>query len=444
MRVAIYTAIYGKYDPLRTHPKIPGIDFHCFTDDPSLLSRRDWIVHLEPSDLPPRLAAKQPKVLGPQSAPLDTYGVTLWVDANCDFISTSFVDEALSDLGADGFALYRNPDLDCIYAQAISCMRGLPPDAAPVLLRQVARYYAEGHPENWGLWACSTMARRRSPKLDAAMCEWWNAIVSWPLHGKPWPFALPRDQIDLPPIIRKHGIQPHEWPHNQSESPWWRRRPHGMHLGNHLDLRREIEEAAPEGGDWCSPDKAIQLASLVIALRPQIVVELGVWMGGSAIPIAIALRHLGVGQLVAIDAWSTEASVAGQEGVNAAWWQSVGDKGHKRARKTFMARLEKHRIMPERCAVVHRWSDEAAVPRAIDILHHDANHGPQVVADIERWAPAVRVGGLLILNDLGWPGGHVRRARDHAIALGFVEQYPLGAGIVMQRCRNDRGGQPIA
>ena len=432
MRIAVYTAIYGRYDMLRLHPAVPGVDFHCFTDDPGLLSRQDWLVHLLPSSLPPRLAAKWPKVLGPQNPPLDAYDVTLWVDANCDFISSRF-EEAIADLGPDGFALYRNPDLDCIYAQVVTCMRGLPLEAAHVLLRQAARYYAEGHPEGWGYWACATMARRRSAKLDAAMRAWWDALVSWPLQGRSLPFGLPRDQIDLSPVLRKHGIQPLAWPHDQGKSPWWRRRPHGMHLSSHPELRREIEEAAPEGGGWCSPDKAVQLAALVLELRPKLIVELGVWMGGSAIPVGIALRHLGVGQLLAVDAWSTDASVAGQDGDNEAWWRSVGPDGHEAARKTFMARLQKHRIAAEHCTVQHQTSDQATVPSRIDILHHDGNHGPQVVADIERWASAVRAGGILILNDLDWAGGHVRRARDRALELGFVEQYPMGTGVVMRR-----------
>ncbi len=434
MRVAVYTAIYGKYDALRSHPEISGVDFHCFTDDPTLTTRRDWIVHVEPSDLPPRIAAKRPKVLGPQTLPLRAYDTTLWIDANCDFLSVTFV-EALQDLGPDGFALYRNPELDCIYAQLVASIRNLPPEAAPVLLRHAARYYAEGHPEHWGMWACGMMACRRSEKLDAAMRDWWTAISSWPLDGKPLPFALPRDQVDLPPVLRKHGIRPREWPHDQRQSPWWRPRPHGMYLSAHPVLRREIEDAAPEGGDWCGADKAVQLAALVVELRPQIVVELGVWSGGTAVPIAIALHHLGAGQLIAVDAWSTEASVDGQEGVNATWWRSVGAEGHERARLTFMARLKKHGITAKTCVVLHRRTDKAAVPPVIDVLHHDANHGPQVIADIERWAPAVRVDGLLILNDLGWPGGHVRRARDRAIELGFVEQYPLGAGCVLRRVR---------
>lgn len=435
MRAAVYTAIYGKYDPLRVHPEVPGVDFHCFTDDPALLSREDWLVHLAPSELPPRLAGKRPKVLGPQTAPLDSYERTLWVDANCDFTSATFVEEAFADLGPDGFALYRNPDFDCIYELAVTYMRGLSLGAAPALLRQAARYYAEGHPEHWGLWACGMMARRRGDELDAAMRAWWSAITSWQIRGEALPFGLPRDQIDLPPVLRKYKIAPRAWPHAQDESPWWRRRPHGMYLSALPDIRREIEDAASEGGGWCSPDKAIQIAALVIEHRPSVVVELGVWTGGSAIPIAIALRHLGVGQLRAIDAWSTQASVAGQEEANATWWRSVGDEGHERALQTFLTRLKKHRVDPQRCKVLRQRTDDALVPPVIDILHHDANHGPQVVADIERWAPAVRIGGLLILNDLGWPGEHVRRARDRAIEMGFVEQYPLGTGCVMQRDR---------
>jgi hypothetical protein len=433
--VAVYTAIYGKYDPLRAHPHVAGVDFHCFTDDAALLTRDDWIVHLVPSDLPPRLAGKKPKLLGPQLAPLDAYDVTLGVDANCEFTSERFVDEALADLGQDGLALYRNPDHDCIYAQTIAFIRSLPLEAAPVLLRQAARYYAQGHPENWGQWACTVMARRRSPKLDRAMGDWWAAICSWSSDGKALPFGLPRDQIDLPPVLRKHAIKPREWSHDQLQSPWWQRRSHGMYLSNYLELRREIEDAAPEGGDWCSPDKAVQFASLVLEHRPQVVVELGVWRGGSAIPMAIALRHLGVGQLLAVDSWFVEASVAGQDGANATWWRSVGTKGHEGARQTFLRRLKKHAIDAQHCKVVHQRSDAADVPPVIDILHHDANHGPQVVADVERWAPAVRVDGLLILNDLGWTDGYVRRAHARALELGFVDQYPLGTGCVMRRAQ---------
>lgn len=159
-------------------------------------------------------------------------------------------------------------------------------------------------------------------------------------------------------------------------------------------------------------------------------------MGGSAIPLAIALRTLGAGQLVAIDAWSVDASVAGQDDpAHLAWWTTEGESGHQRAFEMFLGRLRAHGIPSERCLVRRQRTDEVTVPPSIDVLHHDANHGPQVVADIESWAPSVRVGGLLIIDDLDWAGGHVVRARDRALELGFVELYPLGTGCVMQRVR---------
>jgi predicted O-methyltransferase YrrM len=201
------------------------------------------------------------------------------------------------------------------------------------------------------------------------------------------------------------------------------------------DLMDEIETVTPEGGTWCSVDKSTTLAALVLAIRPTVVVELGVWMGGSAIPMALALRHLRHGQLIAIDSWSTDASIAGQNETHAKWWgETQGDDGHQRALDTFMDRLQKHDIGSASCWVVRQRTDEAVVPAQIDLLHHDANHGPQAIRDIQRWAPAVRTGGFLVIDDLHWPGGHVVRARDLAVeSFGFVELYKIGTGCVLQR-----------
>ena len=205
---------------------------------------------------------------------------------------------------------------------------------------------------------------------------------------------------------------------------------------NLLNFVTEIEAAMrADGVGWCSLEKATTLAAIVLALRPKVVVELGVWMGGSAIPMAIALRQLGAGQLVAIDAWSADASVSGQEEpAHRTWWgETMGERGHTLAFQMFLSRLKNHHISAERCLVRRQRTDEAAVPASIDILHHDANHGPQIVTDIERWTPSIRVGGLLVIDDLDWAGGHVARARDRALELGFAELYPLGTGCVMQR-----------
>ena len=53
--------------------------------------------------------------------------------------------------------------------------------------------------------------------------------------------------------------------------------------------------------------------------------------------------------------------------------------------------------------------------------------------DVVRFGKKVVPGGILVLDDLDWAGGHVQAARDVAVHLGFRSLYPLGTGIVMQR-----------
>ena len=144
---------------------------------------------------------------------------------------------------------------------------------------------------------------------------------------------------------------------------------------------------------------------------------------------------------------SQELRLVGRDFPDGTWALNAGDEtlahlrlGHEDGAldvtcKEDQWRLVKHKIMADRCAVVAARTCDAVVPAVIDMLHLDANHGPQAVEDVKRWAPSIREGGLLIINDLGWAGGHVQRARDVAIELGFVEQYPLGTGCVMQRVK---------
>ena len=194
------------------------------------------------------------------------------------------------------------------------------------------------------------------------------------------------------------------------------------------ELLAEIERVLPDGGAWCKPDKAHTLASIIVGLRPQLVVEIGVWMGGSLIPMLLALGHVRQGRAIAIDPWAKGASVVGQDGENAQWWGAVD---HEAAYRKFLARLELHELTS--LCTVRRVPADQCEPDECQLLHIDGNHGPQAVRDVERFAPHVTPGGILVLDDLDWAGGHVSQARTRAGELGFIELYPLGTGIVMQR-----------
>lgn len=195
-----------------------------------------------------------------------------------------------------------------------------------------------------------------------------------------------------------------------------------------------IERVTPEGGEWCSVEKADQLAALVLALRPRIIIELGVFAGGSLIPLAMAQQHYarpGQEETWAIDAWSAEASIAGQAGANHAWWANVN---HNAVHNKFMRRVEQHGL-DQLVRVFRAKSDDVLPPERCDFLHVDANHGEQATRDVERFAPCIPTGGILVLDDLEWDGGGVRRGYDLAISMGFLELYPLGTGAVLQRVR---------
>jgi len=201
------------------------------------------------------------------------------------------------------------------------------------------------------------------------------------------------------------------------------------------ELFAEIESVLPEGGDWCDLQKAQTLAALVVGLRPRVMVEVGVFLGGSLIPMLLAMKHVKVGRAIAIDPWARDASVIDQDEVNAAWWKTID---HDDVYRRFLSRLEKHGCM-DICTVVRRRSDLCDPPEGeCQLVHLDGNHGPQAIRDVERFAPNVTVGGFLILDDLHWAGGHVSAARELAVSMGFVELYEIGTGCVMQRRERTR------
>lgn len=194
-------------------------------------------------------------------------------------------------------------------------------------------------------------------------------------------------------------------------------------------LMDKIALVTHEGGEWCSVEKAHRLATMIAALRPSVIVEIGVWMGGSLVPMALACKHVGHGRIIAIDPWSKSASVAGMDATNAHWW---GQINHDQAYRHFLSRLDKHEL-GDIVKIIRSPSDDVVPPSSIDLLHVDGNHSDQAIRDVERFSPNVRSGGLVVMDDVGWIGGNVSRACQILLDTGFVKLYDLGTGSVFQR-----------
>lgn len=173
---------------------------------------------------------------------------------------------------------------------------------------------------------------------------------------------------------------------------------------------------------WCEEEKALDLAAIVLALRPKTIVELGVWGGRSLIPMAMACKWINHGTVIGIDPWSPQASQEGYDAVNAEWWAA---QDHQQVFEGFIGHLR--RLGLNNFVTVQRMkSDECQVPMVVDFLHVDGQHCAQAIKDVKRFAPAVRIGGIVCMDDLEWTTdgvGHVKLAVTELLNLGFIELY---------------------
>lgn len=198
-----------------------------------------------------------------------------------------------------------------------------------------------------------------------------------------------------------------------------------------MKLYQEIKDLLPTLHGWCEPPKAITLASMVLATKPSIIVELGVWGGKSLLPMAMALRENGQGKVLAIDPWNAQASVEGQTTTpDAEWWANVAN--HELVYQHFLHTIDRLKL-GQFIEVHRRKSEQMEIPDSVGILHIDNNHGEQAYSETVRLAPKVMQHGYVVLDDLTWNGGYVQKAADWLKENGFIEMHHLGTGAVYLR-----------
>jgi len=199
---------------------------------------------------------------------------------------------------------------------------------------------------------------------------------------------------------------------------------------------------APDRQGWNS--RHPYLADAVATLRPRIIVEVGVWKGGSVLTMADALRDHGVdGCIVAVDTWlgSVEhwrarqfpdnlAIRHGQPGLMGIFMGNVIRAGHAR------------RVIPLPLDSVNASALLRACRVAPDLLHIDAGHDQRsVVADLEQWWPMLKPGGMLIGDDYNpAPSPHWAEVRQ-----GFDEVFGrLGLTPLENAAGKCRVSKPLA
>ena len=173
------------------------------------------------------------------------------------------------------------------------------------------------------------------------------------------------------------------------------------------------------------------LSSGIEFIRPRIIVEVGVWKGGSTLYMANKLRELGLDAVViAVDTWLG----AWDHWTDSNWFQELNfsygypQLFYKFAANVVVNKLQDY-VVPLPLDSVNAREVVSRRGIVVDMLHIDAAHDYTAVSsDLAQWWQVLRPGGLFIGDDyvpggMVWP--EVKRAIDDFLAghryTGFQE-----------------------
>jgi len=165
------------------------------------------------------------------------------------------------------------------------------------------------------------------------------------------------------------------------------------------------------------------LTEAIELLHPSIVVEVGVWKGGSTVYMAQAAKTLGLTTVViAVDTWLGSS----EHWLNPDWFSQMSFLNnypalfHKFISNVIRAEVSDH-VLPIPIASIGAAEILTSLGVTADVIHLDAAHDyDSVTADLRNWWPILAPGGLFIGDDYpGW--GTVKKAFDDFFgALGLL------------------------
>lgn len=194
-------------------------------------------------------------------------------------------------------------------------------------------------------------------------------------------------------------------------------------LWHGIDPFREfpVERYASDTQGWNSHHK--YLVEAIDTFAPRIVVEIGVWKGGSVLTMAQRMKNAELdGVVIAVDTWLGSSEIWS----NKELFDGLRVKnGYPTLIKTFITNIIQFGLQDYVILLPLDSVNAACLLRDMDIhpdvIHIDGGHAYDVVsADLKVWWDLLRPGGILIGDDYeAWPGVH-RAFDDFFGALGLA------------------------
>ena len=196
-KIAVYTAIIGKYDRL-TEPKFvsPFCDYYIFCDaeipETSIWKKRDLPTDEKYLNLNNYQRAKYFKIFPHIFFP--DYDYSIWVDGNITIVGdlAPFVER----MGDKVMAEFQHPNNDCIYDEAFSIVSQGKAQGSEVR-KQIRQYKKENFPAHYGLFENSFIVRAHNDENCICLMDmWWDQMQKFT-----W-----RDQLSLSYVLWKSGL----------------------------------------------------------------------------------------------------------------------------------------------------------------------------------------------------------------------------------------------
>lgn len=185
-------------------------------------------------------------------------------------------------------------------------------------------------------------------------------------------------------------------------------------LGQMEPFEGAVDLSRADAQGWGSDHPYLTRA--IDELRPSLIVEVGVWKGGSVMTMANRLRELGLdGAVIAIDTWLG----AYEHWLTGDWLSHLAfERGYPTIFQTFRANIVaanlQDYVVPMPLDSINAGHVLRHHGMQADVIHIDGAHDYQaVLADLQQWWSLLRPGGVLIGDDYHpsgpvWPG--VRQA----------------------------------
>lgn len=190
-----------------------------------------------------------------------------------------------------------------------------------------------------------------------------------------------------------------------------------------LPLHQRITKVLqPPMHGWCTPEKGIELADLILEYKPKNALEIGIFGGRSLFAMAMAMQQLGR-VATGIDPWVKAATLVGQDDINARWWSEIDIEAVYRQ---FVHNVHELSLL-DACQWIRGDSQNVVnliADESIEFFHLDSNHSEFVSCrDVDAWTPKLAKKAIWVMDDTDW---HTQSA-----AIGMIQD----AGFAL---KNDR------